>query len=109
MMKGESWFGLFDSGRIDANGNSLLRGNSAKKFLSNLDVILADDRLDGSVDGYWARQFLITCLARNMAVHSYPSDDRYYGDVFVLMLDAVTAAMLHTWKMAERKGWRKSE
>lgn len=108
-MEEESWFALFDSGRIDANGNSLLHGNSAEKFLSNLDVMLADDRLDGSVDGYWARQFLITCLARNMAVHSYPSDDRYYGDVFVLMLDAVTAAMLRTWKMAEWKGWRKSE
>ena len=104
-MKEESWFGLFKGGRFDPNGNYLLGGNSVQKFLSNLDVILADDRLDGSVDGYWARQFLITCLARNMAVHSYPSDDRYYGDVFGLMLDAVTAAMLHTWKLSEGQRW----
>ena len=104
-MKDESWFGLFKGGRHDLNGNSLLRGNSTQKFLGNIDVILGDDRLEDSADGYWARQFLITCLARNMTVHFYPNDDRYYGDLFGLMLDAATVAMLYTWKMAERKDW----
>ena len=106
VMKNESWFGLFKSGRRDLNGNYLLSGKSTQKFLGNLDVILGDDRLDESAGGYWARQFLIACLARNMTVHFYPNEDRYYGDLFGPMLDAVTVAMLYTWKMAAREGWR---
>jgi hypothetical protein len=40
-----------------------------------------------------------------MAVHSYPSDDRYYGDLFGPMLDAATVAMFYTWRMADRMDW----
>ena len=106
--KTENWFGLFVGGQRDLNGNSLLRGSSARKLLGNLDVVLSDGTLKGSADGYWARAFLITCLARNMAVHFYPSDDRYYGDLFGPMLDAVTVAMFYTWKMADKMGWVQS-
>ena len=105
IMKMESWFTLFDEQRRDASGNSLLSGSSVERFLSSLDVVLSDEKLMGSADGYWARAFLVTCLARNMTVHFYPSDDRYYGDLFGPMLDAVTVAMFYTWKMAETKGW----
>ena len=105
VMKEESWFKLFDKGRVDPNGKSLLNGSSAEQFLSNLDDVLGDEKLKGSADGYWAREFLITCLARNMTVHFYPSDDRYYGDLFGPMLDAVTVAMFYAWKMAQREGW----
>ena len=103
VMKEESWFKLFDKGRVDPSGKSLLNGSSAEHFLSNFDDVLGDEKLKGSTDGYWAREFLITCLARNMTVHFYPSDDRYYGDLFGPMLDAVTVAMFYAWKMAEQK------
>lgn len=105
VMKDESWFKLFDNGRLDPNGERLLNGSSAEQFLSNLDDVLGDERFKGSADGYWAREFLIACLARNMTVHFKPSEDRHYGDLFGPMLDAVTVAMFYTWKMAERKGW----
>ena len=105
VMKEESWFNLFDKGRIDPKGTSLLNGSSAEQFLRNLDVVLGDEKLRGSADGYWAREFLITCLARNMTVHFYPSEDRYYGNLFGSMLDAATVAMFYTWRMAEKNGW----
>ena len=105
VMKGESWIELFNGSSRDANGNRLLRGSSTEKFLNNLGVVLSDDKLKGSANGYWAREFLITCLSRNLTVHFYPNDDRYYGDLFGPMLDAATVAMLYTWKMAEKNGW----
>ena len=105
VMQEESWFKLFDKGRIGPNGTRLLNGSSAEQFLSNLDVVLGDEKLKGSADGYWAREFLITCLARNMTVHFYPSENRYYGNLFGSMLDAATVAIFYTWKMAEKNGW----
>ena len=104
-MESESWFSMFKTSKRDANGKRLLSGTDAEKFLDNLDTLLKDNRLEGSARGYWARQFLVTCLARNMTVHSYPSDDRYYGDLSSPMLDAVVAAMFYTWKVAQREGW----
>ncbi len=101
-MKEESWIGLFKGGSQDANGDSLLHGSTTEKFLNNLGVVLSDEKLKGSADGYWAREFLVTCLARNMTVHFYPNDDRYYGDLFAPMLDAATVAMFYTWKTACR-------
>ena len=105
VMKEERWFNLFDRGRVDPNGKSLLTGSSAEQFLSNLGDVLGDEKLQGSADGYWAREFLIACLARNMTVHFYTGDDRYYGDLFGTMLDAVTVGMFYAWKMAQREGW----
>ena len=108
VMQAESWFELFRMGRRDPDGKQLLNGSSAEQLMGNLDVILTDERLMGSADGYWAREFLVTCLARNMTVHFYPGEDRYYGDLFGPMLDAVTVAMFYTWKMAGREGWAHS-
>lgn len=104
-MQSKSWFSMFKTSKCDTNGKRLLSGTDAEEFLDNLDTLLEDNRLEGSVKGYWARQFLVTCLARNMTVHSYPSDDRYYGDLSSPMLHAVIMAMLYTWKMAQREGW----
>ena len=105
VMQSESWFEQFNRSRHGPDGKYLLHGSSTEQFLTNLDVVLGEAVLKGSADGYWAREFLVTCLARNMAVHSYPNDDRYYGDLFGPMLDAATVAMFYTWKMADRKGW----
>ena len=67
--------------------------------------LLADNQLKGSPQGYWAQKFLVMCLARNMTVHSYPSEDSYYGDLFGPMLDAAIIATLYTWKFAKARGW----
>ena len=75
------------------------------EFLDNLDTIFNDNDLGGSVDGYWARSFLITLLARNCVVHSYPTEDRYYVESFGHMLHAPIAAMLFTWQLAKRGNW----
>ena len=80
-------------------------GKNVDEFLNNLEKLLDDTDLKHGVEGFWARVFLVTCLARNMTVHSYPSDDRYYGDLFGPMLDSVIFATLHTWKLAQQKGW----
>ena len=101
IMKNEPWFERFTLGQK----LGLLNGKSVDEFLENLEELLSDDNLNNCVEGFWARAFLVTCLARNMTVHSYPNDDRYYGDLFGPMLDAVILAMLYTWKMAQREKW----
>ena len=105
IMQSESWYKTFDDSRRDSDGKSLLKGGNTDEFIDNLDTLVSDSRLHGSINGYWARTFLIICLARNMTVHSYPGDDRYYGDLFGPMLEAVIAAIFYTWKMAQREGW----
>ena len=95
----ENWFGLYDAKR------GLSHADNVEKFLNNLDTLLNDSQLKASVDGYWAQVFLIACLARNCTVHFYPSEDRYYGDLFGTMLDSAIAAMLYTWKLAKRENW----
>lgn len=98
-MRGEGWLPVF------VNRRHLARADTPAEFLDNLDFILNDDHLGGSVDDYWARSFLITLLARNCAVHSYPTEDKYYVESFGHMLHAPIAAMLFTWQLAKRKNW----
>ena len=98
-MRGEGWLDVF------VNRTHLARAHTPAEFLDNLDFILNDDHLGGSVDDYWARSFLITLLARNCAVHSYPTEDRYYIESFGHMLHAPIAAMLFTWQLAKRRNW----
>lgn len=102
VMRGEGWLHVF------VNRRGLARADTPAEFLNNLDFIINDDHLGGSVDDYWARSFLITLLARNCAVHSYPTEDRYYVESFGHMLHAPIAAMLFTWQLAKRKNWIKS-
>ena len=99
VFSGENWFQKFKDRR------RLARAGTTAEFLDNLDTILNDGDLGDSVDGYWARSFLITLLARNCAVHSYPTEDRYYVESFGHMLHAPIAAMLFTWELAKRRNW----
>lgn len=105
VMGQEQWFGLFASSGIDSSGKSLLSADTTTDFLNNLDTLLKDGNLMNSEDGYWARSFLVTCLARNMTVHSFPTEDSYYGDLFGPMLDAAIVATFYTWKFAQKNGW----
>ena len=105
VMRQEQWFALFTSSGRASTGKSLLRANSNTDFLNHLDTLLKDANLMYSEDGYWARNFLVTCLARNMTVHSYPTEDSYYGNLFGPMLDAAIVATFYTWKFAEKNGW----
>ena len=101
VMRGESWFSLFKR-RMD---NRLTQAFDIAQFINNLDTLRSDSQLDASADGYCTRMFLVTCLARNGTVHQYPSEDRYYGDLFSDMLHAPIGAMLYTWKFARSSRW----
>ncbi len=94
----EGWYSLFKS-------SEAVSANSTTEFLNNLDTLLKDANLMDSEDGYWARNFLVTCLARNMTVHSYPMEDSYYGDLFGPMLEAAIVSTFYTWKFAQKNGW----
>ena len=93
----EGWAGIFE----ELMNRKLVRADSVGEFMNNLDTLISDQTLNESDDGFWAQAFSITCLARNGTVHLYPTDDRYYGDMFGLMLNAVVHAMFYTWKMAQ--------
>ena len=99
VMGQETWHQLFKDRK------KLVSGYNTQDFLTNLSTLLTDDQLKGSLDGYWARQFLVMCLARNMTVHSYPNEDSYYGDLFGLMSNAAIIATFCTWQFAKAKGW----
>ena len=101
VMSQEPWYPLFQARKK----KGLLSGNNTQEFLTNLGTLLADNELKGSPKGYWAQNFLIMCLARNMTVHSYPSEDSYYGDLFGPMLDALIMATLYTWQHAKSNAW----
>ena len=101
VMAQEPWYQLF----AVSKQNRLLNANNPQDFLTNLDTLLTDHQLNGSARKYWAQQFLITCLARNMTVHSYPSEDSYYGDLFRQMLNAVVSVTFYTWQLANAKSW----
>ena len=101
VMGQEKWHSLFHM----REQQRLHMGTSTQQFLTNLSTLMGDSQLKGSVEGYWAQQFLITCLARNMTVHSYPSEDRYYGNLFRPMLNAVVSATFYTWQLTKAHGW----
>lgn len=108
VMAQEKWFPQFQK-RSSDRSTSLIRGKSSQDFLANLVELLSDSQLSQSLDGYWAQKFLVTCLARNMAVHSYPNEDQCYGDLFGPMLNSVIAATFYMWRLAKRKGWTKQQ
>ena len=101
VMEQEPWSKLFKA------KTNMTRGNHSGKFLENLHELLSDDQLGVTLPGYWARKFLILCLARNMTVHSHPSEDSYYGDLFGPMLNAAVISTFYTWRLAKAKGWVK--
>lgn len=93
------WIPLFEQ------RTSCLRGEDPAEFLSNLTRLLNDHELAGSEDGFWARCFLISCLARNLAVHNYPTDDWFYGDLYGEMLRHLLYSFFYSWHVAKRAGW----
>ena len=101
VMAQEPWYQLF----VANTKKGLLSASNTQDFLANLSTLLNDSQMKGSPQGYWAQQFLVTCLARNMTVHSFPSQDSYYGDLFRPMLHAVVSATFYTWRLAKAKGW----
>ena len=96
VMAQEPWYQLFAASKR----KRLLNANNPQDFLTNMGTLLTDHELKGSPKGFWAQQFLITCLARNMMVHSYPSEDSYYGNPFRQMLNAVVSVTFYTWQLA---------
>ncbi|MCY4529262.1 MAG: hypothetical protein OXD46_09590 [Chloroflexi bacterium] len=101
VMAQETWHHLFDAKKQQG----LLSAQGTQDFLTNLGTLLADSQLQGTIEGYWAHQFLVMCLARNMTMHSYPNEDSYYGDLFGPMLDAAICATFYTWRLAKTNGW----
>ena len=93
------WIPLFEQ------RTSCLSGEDPAEFLSNLTRLLNDHQLAGSEDGFWARCFLISCLARNLTVHNYPTDDWFYGDLYGVMLRALLYSFFYSWHVAKREGW----
>ena len=97
----ENWNNLFHM----REKQKMHQGTNTQQFLTNLNKLMGDSQLNGSTDGYWARQFLITCLARNLTVHLFPNEDRYYGNLFRQMLLAVVGATFYTWRLARARAW----
>ena len=101
VMSQKAWYPLYEA-RMQ---KGRLNGNNTQEFLTNLSTLLADSQLKGSSQGYWAQNFLITCLARTMTVHSYPNEDSYYGNLFRPMLHSVIMATFYTWQHAKSNAW----
>lgn len=101
VMKKEDWLPLFETRR----SAGFVSAANTEEFVRKLSELFDDSDLSGTVEGYWARTFLVTCLSRNFTVHSYPTDDRYYGDLFGRMLAAAIPATIYTWKLGKRNGW----
>lgn len=97
VMASEDWMPLFQAGSVSCD--------STDSFFAKLDDLQSESSYRESLSGYWARAFLIACLSRNFAVHSYPDDERYFGDVFGVMLDAVVVAILYSWDLAKKNKW----
>ena len=87
------------------SGNGYTQANTTSQFANNMQILLGNNWPSGAQASVWARAFLITCLARNYTVHSFPTEDPYYGDIYGKMLDAVLHVMFYTWKFAKSKGW----
>ena len=100
----ETWRNLFNAKKHHPQTKQyLLSAGNAQDFLVNLATLMADNQLSASPQGYWAQKFLVMCLSRNMTVHSYPSEDSYYGDLFGPMLDAAIIATIYTWRIAKTR------
>ena len=99
MRKETGWISVF------TKKVSLTKAKDSAEFFNNLSRLAADPVLMQSEDAYWARAFLMTCLARNLTVHLHPIDDWFYGELFGEMLDAVIYAVLYVWQVAKREKW----
>jgi len=101
VMKNETWSSLF----VAKTNSGLTNAKDSVDFFANLTKLLSDADLVQSEDAYWARVFLIASLARNLTVHTFPSDDWFYGELFDETLRATIYAILYSWQLAKREGW----
>lgn len=95
------WIGTFNA-KVQLG---LTSAATSTGFLGNLTQLRSDPDLLVSEDAYWARVFLICCLARNLTVHKYANEDWFYGELFGEMLVAAIFALLYSWQIAKREGW----
>lgn len=95
------WIGTFNA-KVQLG---LTSATTAAGFLGNLTHLRSDPDLLRTEDVYWARVFLICCLARNLTVHKYANEDWFYGELFGEMLVAAIFALLYSWQVAKREGW----
>ena len=109
-MREQPWFALYKNKVNPGKGkSSLVQARCEEMFFRNLGKLQEDCELQQTKDGYWARMFLITHLARNAVVHMYLEDDRYFSDPFATTLNAVINVACYTWKLAQSENWRSSE
>jgi hypothetical protein len=99
-MGSERWMSLFEQ-----KSKQITHGNDSRGFLYNLNQILQDPLFSQSEDGFWARSFLVSCLARNLTAHIYPTDDWFYGDLFGEMAHAIVYSVFYSWHVAKREHW----
>ena len=88
VMQNEVWFSLFKSRRKLLNPATL----------NQLQAFLTDPDLQGSTDAYWAQTFLVVCLTRNFSAHNFPTEHRYYDNLFGIMLERALASIFYVWK-----------
>jgi len=101
MMKSEKWFRLFK----DKTDKGLTHAKDPTEFFNNINQLVNDSDLVQSEETFWAREFLIASLARNLTVHSYPDYDWFYGQLFGEMLGAALYSVMYSWQVANREGW----
>lgn len=101
MMGSEEWISLF--GKKTKQG--LTSAKDPTEFFIKLDQLANDSDLVQSEETFWAREFLIASLARNLTVHSYPDIDWFYGQLFGEMLGAALYSVMYSWQVAIREGW----
>ena len=73
VMAQETWYQLSNSRKQ----KGLLSGHSTQDFLTNLGMLLADNQLKGSIQGYWAQHFRYAIAAPHsrcaaMVIYSAP-------------------------------------
>jgi hypothetical protein len=101
VMKNEAWFSLYEQ----KDKKKLTSANSEAEFSLHLNQLLHDPDLVQSEETFWARVFLIASLARNLTAHDFPTDDWFYGELYVEMLEAGIYAILYSWQSAKSQGW----
>ena len=100
-MEREGWISLF----VKKTNKRLTSAKDPTEFFNKLNQLVYDSDLVQSEETFWAREFLIASLARNLTVHSYPDYDWFYGQLFGEMLGAALYSVMYSWQVANREGW----
>jgi hypothetical protein len=95
----QKWISLFKKKEY------LTNPNGSTEFLTNLTKLINDPELLQSEDTYWAREFLIASLGRNLTVHNYLTEDWFYGELFGELLRSAIYTTLYVWELAKKEKW----